>query len=184
VGLPLLPDEIAISITCGIAFLLAASAVLKVVSPDSVEPFTRELGLVNVPPAAIAVGAAGLELVAAVGLFLGMTWGWILAVLLLAAFSVALVLVLRRGARPRCGCLGDLSAASVGHAQLGRNVVLIVALLASVQAPTDRPLAAVPAALLVAALSVVVPEAIETIVQFRAAAKAEIAQVRAQQGKT
>jgi hypothetical protein len=181
-GPDLLTDELSVVLTCGIAFFLGLSAVMKLLSPTSVEPFVRELGFTRVPAAAIALAVSVVELAAAVGLLVRPRWGWLLAFLLLASFSAVLALVLRRGSRPRCGCLGDLSAASVGPAQLVRNAVLMSALLLTLQGPADRPLEAIPAALVIAALSVVVPEAIETMVEFRAASRAEIAHTRAERG--
>ncbi|AVT35852.1 hypothetical protein C6W10_04565 [Plantactinospora sp. BB1] len=54
------------------------------------------------------------------------TVGFALAAALLAAFTVAVAAVLRRGTRVSCRCFGEAAAAPFGRQHLARNVVLTV----------------------------------------------------------
>jgi hypothetical protein len=67
-----------------------------------------------------------IELVAA-GLLLPAPtarWGGLLALALLAAFTVAIASALRRGETPDCHCFGQLHSAPAGRLTLARNAVL------------------------------------------------------------
>lgn len=108
-------------VALGVLFL--ASGALKLCDPSW-------------PGAARAMGAprwsvplvAPLEIVLGAGLAAGVAEPWPawLALALLAAFSAALVLVLRRpiAERPACACFGRWSSKPVGAGSLLRNAVL------------------------------------------------------------
>src|SRR4051794_12574140 len=66
------------------------------------------------------------ELVTAVALFVqpSAIWGAAAALVLLAAFTGAIVNALARSEAPDCGCFGALHSAPVGRRQVARNAVL------------------------------------------------------------
>lgn len=64
---------------------------------------------------------------------LGVPWTPLVALVMLAAFTAAVAVRLRRGERPPCGCFGAASAEPVGPATLARNAALgALALLGAV----------------------------------------------------
>src|SRR5215213_9288078 len=76
---------------------------------------------------AIALPIAELATAAALLVQPWATWGAAAALLLLAAFTGAMVNALARGDAPDCGCLGALHSAPVGRRQVARNAVLAAA---------------------------------------------------------
>src|SRR3954454_4633622 len=75
------------------------------------------IGAVALPIAELATAAALLVQPLAI-------WGAAAALLLLVAFTGAIVNALARGDAPDCGCFGALHSAPVGRRQLVRNAVL------------------------------------------------------------
>ena len=167
-------DEVSTVAGVAVALVFFASACLKLSSPLAVAPLLQATGLSRVPPRLAAVVVAGCELSCAGAIFVAPAWGLMWGVLLLVMFSVVLVLALRAGSRPRCGCLGDLSVAPTGPIHLARNALLGAAILIALAGPDDRPLAALPAAGALAFLLLVVPEAVEALREFRAAVREEV----------
>jgi uncharacterized membrane protein YphA (DoxX/SURF4 family)/thiol-disulfide isomerase/thioredoxin len=75
------------------------------------------VGAVALPIAELAMAAALLAQPLAI-------WGAAAALLLLLAFTGAIVNALARGDAPDCGCFGTLQSAAVGRRQVIRNAVL------------------------------------------------------------
>jgi uncharacterized membrane protein YphA (DoxX/SURF4 family)/thiol-disulfide isomerase/thioredoxin len=75
------------------------------------------IGAVTLPIAELATAAALLVQPLAI-------WGGAAALLLLVAFTGAIVNALARGDAPDCGCFGALRSAAVSRLQVVRNVVL------------------------------------------------------------
>src|SRR3954447_5149735 len=73
-----------------------------------------------------AVGLPLAELATAAALLLqpSAIWGAAAALVLLAAFTAAIVNALARGDAPDCGCFGALHSAPVGRRQVVRNAAL------------------------------------------------------------
>ncbi|WP_232665273.1 MauE/DoxX family redox-associated membrane protein [Pseudonocardia sp. TRM90224] len=121
-----------------LAAVFAVSSVGKLRSGAALRSFTRSVKDMDVLPAG-AVGAVGvavpvLEAVAAVALVVPATAvaGAVLALGLLAAFTVGVAAVLRRGTAASCLCFG-VTERPFGPRHLVRNGFLIaVALLAAV----------------------------------------------------
>src|SRR3954471_7176668 len=80
------------------------------------EPLAR-IGAVALPVAELATAAALLVQPLAI-------WGAAAALLLLTAFTGAIVNALARGDAPDCGCFGPLQSAAVSRRQVVRNAVL------------------------------------------------------------
>lgn len=89
----------------------------------------------------VELGCAGLLVVADPAA----TVGALVALLLLAAFTVAIVVNLRRGNRIDCHCFGQIGAASIGWTTVARNAGLMV--LAAVSLVGAGSLGSVPAVL-------------------------------------
>lgn len=83
----------------------------------------------GIPSRLAPTGAALLpvvELAIAVALLFPVTarWGALVAMALLAIFSIAIARVLRSGAAPDCNCFGGLTQTEVGRGTLFRNLTL------------------------------------------------------------
>ncbi|HEY9410410.1 MAG TPA: MauE/DoxX family redox-associated membrane protein [Jiangellaceae bacterium] len=76
----------------------------------------------------IAAGVVGAEVTAVVSLLLPVSTvlGFLLALVLLAGFTAAVLLALRRGERAPCRCFGT-STHPLGAAQVVRNAILLAA---------------------------------------------------------
>ncbi|MEU7936504.1 MauE/DoxX family redox-associated membrane protein [Microbispora bryophytorum] len=111
----------------GIVFLM--SAVSKLRGRAAYEEFTvatRALTRLPARPVAALVVAAEVAVAPLLAWPPTTLAGFCVALGLLAAFSVAVVVALRRGRRVPCRCFGA-SAVPVGPGHLARNAVLIVA---------------------------------------------------------
>ena len=101
----------------------------------------------------VAVGVVAAEaavpVLLAVPAWTRVGFGW--AVLVLAAFTTAIVRSLRRGIRAPCHCFGP-SARPLGPGHVTRNVALgLAGLVGAVAAPNAAPTGPTPAAVLAAA---------------------------------
>ncbi len=124
-------------------FLLAA--VSKWRSPGGVAQVTLELGA----PRWVAPFLVPAELFLVVALVLAPRTGSALAIVMLSAFTVLLVRVVRAGRTASCGCFGAASSAPVTITTVVRNIGLLS--LASV-AGSSAPLADTPAGAVVPTL--------------------------------
>ncbi len=167
-------DELRIVTGVAVAFVFFASACLKLSSPLAVEPLLRATGLTRASPRFVSLLVAGAELLCAGAIFAAPRWGLLAGAGLLATFSLVVAVALHAGSRPRCGCLGDLSVAPTGPVHLARNILLLAAIAIALTGPDDRPLAALPAAGILAFLVLVAPEAVEAFREFRAAVREEV----------
>ncbi len=83
----------------------------------------------GVPPRwadAVAWGLPAVELAVAVAVLPSWTavWAGVLALLLLAGFSIVIAVLLTRGRRPACSCFGAASADPIGRMSLIRNAAI------------------------------------------------------------
>ncbi|MBE3008899.1 methylamine utilization protein MauE [Microbispora sp. NEAU-D428] len=121
----------------GIVFL--TSAVSKLRGRAAYEEFTvatRALARLPARPVAALVVAAEIAVAPLLAWPPTVLAGFCVALGLLLAFTVAIVVALRRGRRVPCRCFGA-SAVPVGPGHLARNAVLIVAAAAgAIQAAT------------------------------------------------
>ncbi|MEV6770967.1 MauE/DoxX family redox-associated membrane protein [Nocardia sp. NPDC051030] len=108
-------------------------------------PGTRKaVGEFGVPLRWVPAVAWGLPVVEA-GAAIGMLPPWtalaasVLAVLLLAGFTAAVVRLLRLGKRPVCSCFGAASAAPIGTRTVVRNGVLLAVGLVTIAGVLVRP---------------------------------------------
>ena len=157
-----------------VVLIFGASGALKVRSPEAIEAFISEFSWMRVSARLMAMLVAAVELLAAVGMLRGQRWAFVLAAALVLVSSVAIVSVLRRGARPRCGCLGDLSVTRVGRLHLARNAAILGAVILGGIGPTERPSAALLSAAALAYLMLTVPESLEMVSEFRKNVRGEV----------
>jgi hypothetical protein len=120
---------------CLLALVFLASAASKLRGRPAFRAFADSLRTMNLLPARVVVPVAGAVAVveAMVPLLLVplpgaavTTVGFTVAAALLAAFTVAVAVVLHRGTRVSCRCFGEAAAAPFGRHHLARNVVLTV----------------------------------------------------------
>ncbi|MCW3815089.1 hypothetical protein ONA91_11540 [Micromonospora sp. DR5-3] len=120
---------------CLLALVFLASAASKLRGRPAFRAFADSLRTMNVLPAQLVVPVAGavaaaeatvpLLLVPLPGAAVA-TVGFTVAAALLAAFTVAIAVVLHRGVPVSCRCFGEAAAAPFGRHHLARNVVLTV----------------------------------------------------------
>jgi uncharacterized membrane protein YphA (DoxX/SURF4 family) len=116
-------------VVLGVVFLV--SGVAKVAAGRRWAAQASELGV----PAAVAGGLPWGEVALGAALVSGLTAPWpaVLAVVVLAAFTVWIVVSLARGEHPPCACFGALSVAPLSWRHVVRNVALLaLAALAAV----------------------------------------------------
>ncbi|SCL71060.1 Methylamine utilisation protein MauE [Micromonospora citrea] len=120
---------------CLLALVFLASAAGKLRGRPAFRAFADSLRTMDLLPARMVVPVAGAVVAAeaVVPLLLAplpgaalTTVGFALAAALLAAFTVAVAVVLRRGTQASCRCFGEAAAAPFGRHHLARNVVLTV----------------------------------------------------------
>lgn len=114
-------------IVLGVVLLVAAGAKI-VAGPRWVD---QAAGLAV--PRPIAVAVPWIELIVAAAVISGFAdpWPVAIAIVLLAAFTVSIVVHLARDQHPPCACFGSLSAAPLSWWHVARNGLLIaLALLA------------------------------------------------------
>lgn len=117
---------------CLLALVFLASAASKVRGRPAFRAFVDSLRAMNLLPARVVVPVAGAVVVAEAALPLlllaplpgATTVGFALAAALLAAFTLAIAAVLRRGTPVSCRCFGEAAAAPFGRHHLARNVAL------------------------------------------------------------
>jgi uncharacterized membrane protein YphA (DoxX/SURF4 family)/thiol-disulfide isomerase/thioredoxin len=110
----------------GLAAVFVTAAIAKLLGPAGARQAVIDFGL---PVSAARTVASVLPLVELVAAAL-VLWdgsaraGAVLAVLLLSAFSAAIVASLSKGRRPNCHCFGQVHSAPVGTTTLVRNAAL------------------------------------------------------------
>jgi hypothetical protein len=119
-----------IGLACAVALavVLAVSGVAKLLDGAGTREAVLGFGVPSRLVPYVAGGLAPAELVTAVLLLLpgARVVGLVLAVLLLLAFTVAVVLALRAGRRPECHCFGRIGGADVSARTVARNLGLLV----------------------------------------------------------
>lgn len=113
------------SVVLGITFVVAGGS--KIAAGQQWPIQARDLGA---PPAVVPVIPA-TELVIGALLIVGLARPYpaLGALVLLVAFTVLIVRLLRAGRRPPCACFGAWSAKPLGPGHVGRNAALIVVAL-------------------------------------------------------
>jgi peroxiredoxin len=106
------------------SFLLAAA--MKLTQPGRTRQAMSDFGVAPRFAGLIAMGVVAAELLVGVALLIPSSarWGALAALALLAGFSVAVAVVLRRGELVACNCFGSLTERPVGGATLARNACL------------------------------------------------------------
>ncbi|MFD8013395.1 MauE/DoxX family redox-associated membrane protein [Streptomyces sp. NPDC058955] len=120
-------DSLILAVRCVVAVVLAASALGKARAPGDFRATVRDMRVVPARlTGAVAVAVPVLEagLAAAVWVPALTTWAFAVSFGLIAAFTAALVSVLRRKIDTSCSCFGA-SRTRVGPAHLVRNAVLL-----------------------------------------------------------
>jgi uncharacterized membrane protein YphA (DoxX/SURF4 family) len=148
---------------CLLALVFLASAVGKLRGRPAFRAFADSLRAMNllpgrvVVPVAVVVAAAEavVPLLLPLPVAALVTAGFVVAATLLAAFTVAVAAVLRRGTAVSCRCFGEAAAAPFGRHHLARNVVLTVVAGAGAYASLGAPGMTVQAAVLCVPLAVV-----------------------------
>lgn len=111
----------AAGVVLGIVFVVAAAT--KLIDRAGWPAQAAGLGV----PRSVAAVVPWWELVLGALLVVGVVRPWpaAAAVLTLVAFTVLLVVVLRRGQHPPCACFGAVSAKPLGWGHVVRNLVLL-----------------------------------------------------------
>jgi methylamine dehydrogenase accessory protein MauD len=109
-----------------LAAVFAVAAAAKLGRPGAVSQTLVRFGLPSfLAPAAVMLAIA--EAVVAVGL-LSARYAWpasLAALVMLAAFTVAIAVQLAQGRRPECNCFGSVHAKPIGRSTLLRNAALL-----------------------------------------------------------
>lgn len=151
-----------------IAMVLVVAAALKLVRPagavSGLVSLRFRLGVARALVGAMTVA----ELAVAALLLTGRGYlSAALAGVLLVGFSGYLVALMRRAPSAKCGCFGDYSSNSP-YAGLLRNLLLAVLLVpAALASSTHVGLAESPAAVELAVLVILVPEALASLLDLR-----------------
>lgn len=120
-------DSLILALRCVVAVVFAASALGKARAPGEFRATVRDMRVVPgrlTRPVAVAVPVLEAVLAAAVWVPALTTWAFAVSFGLIAAFTAALVSVLRRKIDTSCSCFGA-SRTRVGPAHLVRNAVLL-----------------------------------------------------------
>lgn len=110
--------------TVALAAVLAVSAAAKVLDRPGTRQAVAGFGVPGRLVGPVAIALAPAELVTAVLLVWAPLAGRVVALLLLAGFTVAVSVALRGGRRPECHCFGRLGGADVSARTVLRNLVL------------------------------------------------------------
>ena len=112
-----------------LSIIFAVAGIAKLRDPAGTAQMLHDFGLPR--------GSAGIfarllplgELIIAAALLptASARWGGVAALVLLAAFTAAIVVNLALGRKPACRCFGQVASAPIGAATLARNVVLLAA---------------------------------------------------------
>ncbi|MBN9621607.1 MAG: hypothetical protein J0H06_01415, partial [Actinobacteria bacterium] len=103
----------------------------------SLESFGVPRGLA--PAAAVALPVVELAIAVALVPVATAWWAGVAALVLLVAFTVALVIGLTRGVEAECHCFGAVSSRPVGPATIARNLVLVALAAVLVAAGSHTP---------------------------------------------
>lgn len=111
-----------------LAAVFAVSGVAKLLDPGGTREAVAGFGVPSRLAGLVAAGLAPAELVVALLLLIPATSlvGLVLAVVLLAGFTTAVVVALRAGRRPECHCFGRIGGADISGRTIARNGVLAV----------------------------------------------------------
>lgn len=127
---------------CLLAFVFALALLHKLLAPMAFAATVRNYRLL--PPVLAATAAyllIGLELLALVGLLLGMRSAALLAGTLLAVYTVAIAINFARGLRDiDCGCSGPAIRQPLDGWLIIRNAGLIILALLAAMPVSSRPL--------------------------------------------
>ena len=164
------------AVAFGIGLVFAVSGSGKLVAPSSIASFLEALS-VWIDPRAVGVTIGLVEIATAATIVAGLPWAPLVAIALLVVFTGGLVAVVVRGRRARCGCFGDVTSSPVGPMHILRNLVLI-GLTATTLSSSDRPISALPAGVLLAALCILTPESVTFVRDLHAVAAREVALTR------
>jgi hypothetical protein len=134
-----------------LVILFLVSAVAKLLGLAMFRFGLQLLPFVTAPVAAVVSIALPIaELVVAVGLFLDQVWARWAALAMLLLFSAIALLAVAMGRQVPCGCFGQLDGQTLSWRTILRNalLILLVALVFTLQPRTDWALALWPSGLL------------------------------------
>lgn len=123
-----MPRFVVVAARIGIGVLLAWAGLAKIGDPQS---FADQVHNFRILPVALENLAAmilpWIELTAAMALIVGVRSraGAVLATVLLAVFTVAVLSAMARGLDIECGCFGKGDATRVGWAKVGQNLAML-----------------------------------------------------------
>src|SRR5262245_17631165 len=119
-------DTAILVLRCVLAMVFALAAVSKMRDPPGTRQAAQDFGLAPRLAVLAAIALPAAELLIAVSLVFEPTAqaGAIAALLLLMAFSVAIVRLMLRGEAPACHCFGQLQSSVAGPPVLARNLGL------------------------------------------------------------
>lgn len=137
----IVPSMLIVITTLVVAFyalLFLSSAISKLAN---ISRFRRNLGSYGLNSLMAAYTIVGAELLVGGGLLIGVATSLFLlaAAILIVAFSLAMLRLLRSGTTVGCGCGGLLGSEPVGRASLRRNAVLVVIALFGLTVSTVVP---------------------------------------------
>jgi hypothetical protein len=119
---------VALAAAVALAVVLVVSGAAKLLDRAGTRQAVAGFGVPAPLVAPVATGLVPAELLTAVLLVVpaSRVVGLVLAGLLLAAFTTAVVLALRAGRRPECHCFGRIGGADVSGRTVARNLVLLL----------------------------------------------------------
>ncbi len=113
----------------GVAALFLVGATAKARDVRAFDEIIRAMRLVpNAAVRSVAIAVITTETVVGLALLFGSQIGIWSAILVLAAFTVALTASTLRGTTGDCGCLGSVIPGRIGWAAVARNVALLALL--------------------------------------------------------
>ena len=121
-------EFVALVARIALAITFAISAVAKIRDADGARQAVRDFGVPSSVAPLVAMSLAPLEIASAVLLLTtdaGVTAGGLLALALLAAFTIGIVTNLLRGKRVDCHCFGAMSTKPLSWWSVVRNVVMM-----------------------------------------------------------
>lgn len=113
---------------CVVAAILAAAGAAKVLDRAGTRVTLQDFGIPAPLVGAGSVVLPGAELATAVLVLVPTTswWGGLVALVLLAGFTVVIAVNLGRGRTPDCHCFGRLAPSAIGRGTIVRNVLFCI----------------------------------------------------------
>jgi hypothetical protein len=163
------PEQLASPVSLAVGLYLLSSGILKLVTPTSVSRLLLDIGISPGHAPGLARAAAIAELGMALGIAAGASWASAGALGLVALFTAVLVYAVREGSNAPCGCLGAVGSGRVGGGAVATNAMLAVAIIFAWGRAVPSHPTQIVTGIGLAALLLIVPEGVRTVVDLRAA---------------